>query len=116
MWSLVEVAPAYLSGRAIANAIDHGFLAGRPMEGLGWLALLAMAVLAAGWAARRVVSCMASRSGVVSVGAEIRLSRITFRYGPHADPVVGGFDLVVPEGSIWRSSRPAAWANPRWPP
>jgi ATP-binding cassette subfamily C protein len=59
LWSAVEVAPAYLSGRVIANAIDRGFLAGRPLEGLGWLALLAVAVLAAGWATRRVVGCLA---------------------------------------------------------
>jgi len=59
LWSLVEVAPAYLSGRVIAYAIDRGFLAGRPLEGLAWLALLAVAVLVAGWATRRVVACLA---------------------------------------------------------
>lgn len=60
LWSAIEAGPAYLSGRAIAYAIDRGFLAGRPAQGLGWLALLAAAVLAAGWATRRVVGCLAA--------------------------------------------------------
>ena len=59
LWSAIEVAPAYLSGSALAYAVDRGFLAGRPAQGLGWLALLAVAVLAAGWATRRVVGCLA---------------------------------------------------------
>jgi ATP-binding cassette, subfamily C, bacterial len=59
LWSAIEAAPAYLSGRAIAYAVDRGFLAGRPAEGLGWLALLAVAVLAAGWATRQMVGCLA---------------------------------------------------------
>ncbi|MFF3866095.1 ATP-binding cassette domain-containing protein [Micromonospora sp. NPDC001898] len=44
-WSLVEALPALLSGALVARAVDEGFLAGRPGVGLGWLGLLAGAVL-----------------------------------------------------------------------
>ncbi|MFJ6164409.1 ATP-binding cassette domain-containing protein [Micromonospora orduensis] len=44
-WSLVESLPALLSGYLIARAVDDGFLAGRPLTGLTWLAALAVAVL-----------------------------------------------------------------------
>jgi ATP-binding cassette subfamily C protein len=39
-WSLPEALPAALSGLVVANAVDRGFLAGRPVEGLAWLASL----------------------------------------------------------------------------
>ncbi|MGW1058155.1 ATP-binding cassette domain-containing protein [Micromonospora rubida] len=44
-WSVVEALPALLSGALVARAVDEGFLAGRPGVGLGWLGLLAGAVL-----------------------------------------------------------------------
>ena len=59
LWSLLEAAPAYVSGRVIAEALDGGFLAGRTATGLGWLGLLAGTVVVAGWATRRVVACLA---------------------------------------------------------
>src|SRR5919202_5609141 len=49
-WSLPEALPAALSGLAVANAVDKGFLAGRPAVGFAWLAglMLASAIGAAG--------------------------------------------------------------------
>ncbi|MBQ1017060.1 ATP-binding cassette domain-containing protein [Micromonospora sp. D93] len=44
-WSLVESLPALLSGYLVASAVDEGFLAGRPVNGLVWLGGLAVAVL-----------------------------------------------------------------------
>ncbi|WP_327035277.1 ATP-binding cassette domain-containing protein [Micromonospora ureilytica] len=44
-WSLVESLPALLSGYLVASAVDEGFLAGRPVNGLAWLGVLAVAVL-----------------------------------------------------------------------
>jgi ABC-type multidrug transport system fused ATPase/permease subunit len=41
-WSAVEAVPAFVSGLLVANAIDHGFLARRPLVGFGSLAALAM--------------------------------------------------------------------------
>ncbi|GAA1891173.1 ATP-binding cassette domain-containing protein [Actinomadura bangladeshensis] len=40
-WSALESLPAFASGLLLARAIDHGFLSGRPLAGLGWLAALA---------------------------------------------------------------------------
>ncbi|WP_182875261.1 ABC transporter ATP-binding protein [Microbispora sp. H10670] len=39
-WSLVEAAPALLSGLLVAAAVDQGFLAGRPGAGMAWLGLM----------------------------------------------------------------------------
>ncbi len=39
-WSLPEALPATMSGLAVANAVDQGFLVGRPGLGLLWLASL----------------------------------------------------------------------------
>ncbi|MFC4855164.1 ATP-binding cassette domain-containing protein [Actinophytocola glycyrrhizae] len=44
-WSLPEALPAALSGVAVANAVDRGFLAGRPGVGLLWLASLVVVSL-----------------------------------------------------------------------
>ncbi|MEY2512987.1 MAG: ATP-binding cassette, subfamily bacterial RamB/AmfA [bacterium] len=52
-WSLVQALPAFLSGLLVARAIDDGFLAGETAKGLGWLGLLALSVLAGGWATRQ---------------------------------------------------------------
>ncbi|WP_369077195.1 ATP-binding cassette domain-containing protein [Symbioplanes lichenis] len=45
-WSLAEAIPALLSGYATARAVDGGFLAGRPVTGLAWLGVFALAVAA----------------------------------------------------------------------
>lgn len=52
-WSLVQALPAFLSGLLVARAIDDGFLAGHTSTGFGWLGLLALSVLAGGWATRQ---------------------------------------------------------------
>ncbi|MET8281628.1 ABC transporter ATP-binding protein [Micromonospora sp. NPDC005174] len=44
-WSLVEAFPALLAGLLVARAVDDGFLAGRLVDGLAWLGVLAVAVL-----------------------------------------------------------------------
>ncbi|HYN92349.1 MAG TPA: ABC transporter ATP-binding protein [Pilimelia sp.] len=49
-WSVPEAVPATVSGLVVARAVDAGFLAGRPVVGLAWLAgmVLAACVGAAG--------------------------------------------------------------------
>jgi len=49
-WSVPEALPAALSGLVVANAVDRGFLAGKPVSGAIWLAslLLVSVVGAAG--------------------------------------------------------------------
>jgi ATP-binding cassette subfamily C protein len=42
-WSLPEAVPAAAAGLVLARAVDDGFLAGRPLVGLGWLAGLVAA-------------------------------------------------------------------------
>ncbi len=42
VWTGVESLPALMAGQAVAFAVDRGFLAGEPLVGLWWLALLAV--------------------------------------------------------------------------
>ncbi|MGP4046076.1 ATP-binding cassette domain-containing protein [Streptomyces sp. 2A115] len=61
-WSLVQAVPALLSGWLVARAVDDGFLAGRSVEGCGWLGLFACAILVGAWGTRRA---MLELAGVV---------------------------------------------------
>jgi ATP-binding cassette subfamily C protein len=58
-WSFAEAAPSFVSGQAVAHALDDGFAAGRPMIGLGWMTLMAAAWLAAALGARQVLLAIA---------------------------------------------------------
>jgi ATP-binding cassette subfamily C protein len=53
-WSVPEALPAAVSGLVVANAVDQGFLAHRPVVGLVWLASL-LAVSAVGALGTRMV-------------------------------------------------------------
>ncbi|MBC6458463.1 ATP-binding cassette domain-containing protein [Actinomadura sp. HBU206391] len=53
-WSVVEVVPVFVSGRAIALAVDDGFRDGSPAVGFVWLGVLAVAVLAGAAATRQI--------------------------------------------------------------
>jgi ABC-type multidrug transport system fused ATPase/permease subunit len=51
-WALVGAVPTFVSGQALARAVDDGFLADRPGRGLAWLGLLAATVPLGAWGAR----------------------------------------------------------------
>ncbi|UMP06775.1 ABC transporter ATP-binding protein [Amycolatopsis sp. EV170708-02-1] len=57
-WSVPEVAPAMISGVALARAVDDGFLAGRPAVGLAWLAGLLVAGGIGAIGSRHVFRCL----------------------------------------------------------
>lgn len=59
-WSLVQAAPAVLSGWIVARAVDHGFLADRPATGFLWLAGLAGAFVVGAWGTRHAMLGLAS--------------------------------------------------------
>ncbi|MFF2775204.1 ATP-binding cassette domain-containing protein [Streptomyces sp. NPDC058052] len=59
LWSLVEAAPALLAGHLVARAVDHGFAAGNPAAGLGWLALMGAGVFAGAWGTRQAYPLLA---------------------------------------------------------
>ncbi|MFG1942829.1 ATP-binding cassette domain-containing protein [Nonomuraea sp. NPDC048826] len=58
-WSVVESLPVLLSGIAVAEALDQGFLAGRPLTGLGWLGLLGLAMAVQALATRNTFPWLA---------------------------------------------------------
>jgi ATP-binding cassette subfamily C protein len=53
-WSVPEALPSALSGIAVAHAVDSGFLAGRPVVGLAWLAGFLVASCAGAVGSRQV--------------------------------------------------------------
>ncbi|MFE0720301.1 ATP-binding cassette domain-containing protein [Streptomyces rochei] len=59
LWSLVEAVPALLAGHLVARAVDHGFAAGHPLRGLGWLALMGLGVFAGAWGTRQAYPLLA---------------------------------------------------------
>ncbi|MER5997007.1 ABC transporter ATP-binding protein [Nonomuraea angiospora] len=54
-WSVLEAAPAFLIGHAVARAIEDGFGRAEPATGLAWLAALGVAWPVGAVAARQVV-------------------------------------------------------------
>ncbi|MFI1827483.1 ATP-binding cassette domain-containing protein [Streptomyces sp. NPDC020412] len=58
-WSLLEFGQTFVTGFAIARALDDGFLAEAPATGLVWLAVAAVAVVPALFAARGVFGGLA---------------------------------------------------------
>ncbi|MFI6273783.1 ATP-binding cassette domain-containing protein [Streptomyces sp. NPDC050988] len=59
-WSVLETAQTFLTGYALARALDAGFLAGRVDVGLGWLAAAAVAVVVGAYGTGRVYGAVAS--------------------------------------------------------
>ncbi|MGW0550838.1 ATP-binding cassette domain-containing protein [Streptomyces altiplanensis] len=59
-WSLVQAVPAFLSGWAVARAVDDGFLAGRTGEGFAWLGALAGSVVVGAWATHHATLCLSA--------------------------------------------------------
>jgi ABC-type multidrug transport system fused ATPase/permease subunit len=55
LYSLFEAGPALLTGRLVADALDHGFLAGRPERGVAVLAALLGLALCGALATRQIV-------------------------------------------------------------
>lgn len=59
-WSVLETAQTFLTGYALARALDAGFLAGRVDVGLGWLAAAAVAVVVGAYGTARVYKAVAA--------------------------------------------------------
>ncbi|MFI6338763.1 ATP-binding cassette domain-containing protein [Streptomyces sp. NPDC050535] len=59
-WSVLESGQTFLTGYALARALDAGFLAGRATVGLGWLGAAAVAVLAGAFGTGRVYAAVAA--------------------------------------------------------
>ncbi|MCZ7433633.1 ATP-binding cassette domain-containing protein [Streptomyces sp. WMMC1477] len=87
--SLLESGGTFLSGYALARALDDGFLAGHPGVGLLWLGAGALAVLVSGPVVRAVFGALAElteplRDGLVRRAVTRALHRAT------ADPARAG--------------------------
>ncbi|MFD5625771.1 ATP-binding cassette domain-containing protein [Streptomyces sp. NPDC127072] len=59
-WSVLESGQTFLTGFALARALDAGFLAGRATVGLGWLGAAAVAVIAGAYGTGRVYAAVAA--------------------------------------------------------
>lgn len=59
-WSVLETGQTFLTGFALARALDAGFLAGRPGTGLAWLGVAGLAVLVGAYGTARVYGAVAA--------------------------------------------------------
>ncbi|MWA02646.1 ATP-binding cassette domain-containing protein [Actinomadura sp. LD22] len=119
LWSAVESLPSFASGLLLARAIDDGFLARRPLTGLGWLAALAalQALGALGtrriypWLAATVEPLRDSLVGAVVAGA---LRRTIDRTADPASGAAGaGISQVTEQAEAVRALLGTALRNVR---
>ncbi|MGW6905055.1 ATP-binding cassette domain-containing protein [Streptomyces sp. NPDC054940] len=59
VWSILETGQTFLTGFALARALDEGFLTGRPGNGLAWLGVAGLAVLVGAYGTVRVYGAVA---------------------------------------------------------
>ncbi|MFF1381031.1 ATP-binding cassette domain-containing protein [Streptomyces sp. NPDC058308] len=59
LWSVLETGQTFLTGYALAHALDDGFLDGREAVGLGWLGAAALGVVVAAYGTGRVYRAVA---------------------------------------------------------
>ncbi|MFJ8533618.1 ATP-binding cassette domain-containing protein [Streptomyces sp. NPDC093591] len=59
-WSVLETGQTFLTGYALARALDEGFLAGRPGVGLAWLGVAGLGVLVGAYGTVRVYGAVAA--------------------------------------------------------
>lgn len=59
LWSVLETGQTFLTGYALARALDDGFLAGREAVGLGWLGGAGLGVVVAAYGTGRVYRAVA---------------------------------------------------------
>ncbi|MFE0256840.1 ATP-binding cassette domain-containing protein [Streptomyces sp. NPDC059010] len=59
-WSVLETGQTFLTGYALARALDDGFLAGRPGTGLVWLGVAGLGVLVGAYGTVRVYGAVAA--------------------------------------------------------
>lgn len=59
LWSLLSAAPALVSGKALAEAVDRGFLARNPAAAALWLGVFAAVTLLGAWAGRQTYPWLA---------------------------------------------------------
>lgn len=105
-WSLVEAIPTYLSGRLVARAIDHGFLAHRVATGLAWLAVLGASSAVGAWGTRQTFKRLAAvvepfRDELVGLAVRGALHRST---APGASPDTAGVAQVTLHVEIVREA------------
>ena len=59
LWSLLSAAPTLVTGKALAEAVDHGFLGHSPATAALWLGVFAAATVAGAWAGRQTYPSLA---------------------------------------------------------
>nr|MDT0657547.1 ABC transporter ATP-binding protein [Micromonospora sp. DSM 115978] len=105
-WSVAEALPVLLAGNLTARAVDDGFLAGRLAVGLGWLAVLAAAVLVGAAGTARAYACLADlveplRDGLARRVVDGALHRATV---PGGDPQTAAVARLTHQVEIVRDT------------
>ncbi|RFS82837.1 ABC transporter ATP-binding protein [Actinomadura spongiicola] len=114
-WSALESLPALASGLLLARAIDHGFLADRPLTGLAWLGALAVLYVAGAVGTGRIYPWLAAtvepmRDSLVREVVTAALHRISDR---SPDAAGAGASQVTEQAEAVRALLGTALRNVR---
>ncbi|RKS68848.1 ATP-binding cassette subfamily C protein [Actinomadura pelletieri DSM 43383] len=114
-WSALESLPALASGLLLARAIDHGFLADRPLTGLAWLGALAVLYIAGAVGTGRIYPWLAAtvepmRDSLVREVVTAALHRISDR---SPDAAGAGASQVTEQAEAVRALLGTALRNVR---
>ncbi|MEU9305703.1 ABC transporter ATP-binding protein/permease, partial [Streptomyces sp. NPDC048269] len=106
-WSLLESAHTFLGGYGVARALDDGFLAGRTVTGLAWLAAAGAGALLGGFALRGVFAGLADlveplRDGLVRRAVRQALDRAVA--DPARAPDTGAVSRLTQQTEMARDS------------
>ncbi|MFB7666984.1 ATP-binding cassette domain-containing protein [Kitasatospora sp. NPDC056138] len=104
LWTLAEALPAALSGRLVAQALDDGFLAGRPALGVGWLLALGAVSVVGAFGQRQVYPHVADVVEPLRDALTTRVVGATLRAGTGAG-AGGGATAGTGEGDTAAVSR-----------
>ena len=106
VWSLVEALPAFFSGRLVALAIDHGFLARDTATGFAWLGVLAASVIVGALGTRETYRWLAAvvepfRDDVATLAVSGALGRSVL---PGASPDTAGVARLTQQVELVREA------------
>lgn len=103
-WSLPEALPATMSGLAVANAVDRGFLAGDPVTGLAWLGSLLLVSVVGAVGTRMVFRRLGDLAEPFRDGLVRRVVRGALRNGAAGRPDRGALARLTRQVEIVRDT------------
>jgi ATP-binding cassette subfamily C protein len=93
-WSTLEAVPAFVSGLLVANAIDRGFLAERPLVGFGLLVVLALLWVIGALGTRQIYPWLAATVEPLRDSLVTAVITASLRRGLDGEDAAGGSSVA----------------------